>query len=74
MKKVKRSNSLSHDEIAKLAYSFFEERGHKHGHDVEDWLAAEAHVCTDNKHVSSSAKIVREQGEQKSNGFALNNE
>lgn len=29
------------DEIGKLAYQFFVERGYKHGHDQEDWLRAE---------------------------------
>lgn len=32
------------DEIQKLAYKFFAERGFKHGHDREDWLRAEAIV------------------------------
>ena len=31
----------SRDEIARLAYHFFEMRGRRHGHDVDDWLAAE---------------------------------
>jgi hypothetical protein len=31
----------SRDEIARLAYHFFERRGWRHGHDVDDWLAAE---------------------------------
>jgi Protein of unknown function (DUF2934) len=30
----------SRDEIARLAYHFFETRGRRHGHDVDDWLAA----------------------------------
>lgn len=29
-------------EIEQLAYRFFVERGYAHGHDVEDWLRAEA--------------------------------
>ena len=29
-------------EIEKLAYQFFVERGHQHGYDAEDWLRAEA--------------------------------
>ena len=29
-------------ETAKIAYQLFVERGHKHGHDREDWLRAEA--------------------------------
>jgi hypothetical protein len=31
----------SRDEIARLAYHFFETRGRQHGNDVDDWLAAE---------------------------------
>ena len=38
------------EEIAKVAYYFFEERGRQHGYDVVDWLRAVAHVCTDEKH------------------------
>lgn len=30
-----------YDEIAKVAHELFIKRGHAHGHDVEDWLAAE---------------------------------
>jgi len=38
------------EEIASLAYCLFEERGRADGYDVEDWLTAEAHLCTDEKH------------------------
>lgn len=31
----------SHDQIAQLAHRYWAERGHKHGHHVEDWLRAE---------------------------------
>jgi hypothetical protein len=31
----------SRDEIARLAYYFFEARGRRHGRDVDDWLSAE---------------------------------
>jgi hypothetical protein len=31
----------SRDEIARLAYHFYETRGRRHGHDVEDWLSVE---------------------------------
>jgi hypothetical protein len=31
----------SRDEIARLAYYFYEARGRRDGHDVEDWLSAE---------------------------------
>jgi len=30
--------------IRERAYQLFENRGHEHGHDVEDWLQAEAEV------------------------------
>jgi hypothetical protein len=31
-----------HEEVAKLAYGFWEARGYEHGHESEDWLRAEA--------------------------------
>jgi len=31
----------THDEIALLAYSLYESRGRKEGHQIEDWLRAE---------------------------------
>jgi hypothetical protein len=31
-------------EIERLAYQYFVERGYEHGHDVEDWARAEAVV------------------------------
>ncbi len=31
----------SRDEIARLAYEFYETRGRRDGHDVDDWLSAE---------------------------------
>ncbi|MCC6368573.1 MAG: DUF2934 domain-containing protein [Bryobacterales bacterium] len=33
-----------HDEIARLAYSFWEQRGGQDGNAVEDWLRAERHL------------------------------
>jgi DUF2934 family protein len=33
--------ALSYDVIAERAYVRFCERGHEHGHDLEDWIAAE---------------------------------
>jgi len=32
---------VSHEEIARLAHRFWNERGRVHGHDAEDWLRAE---------------------------------
>ena len=34
------AETISHRE-----YSFFQARGSEHGHDVEDWLVAEAELC-----------------------------
>ena len=31
----------SHDEIARLAYDFYEKRERRDGHDLDDWLSAE---------------------------------
>jgi hypothetical protein len=33
--------SPTYDEIAQLAFSFYESRGRQDGHDIEDWLCAE---------------------------------
>ena len=46
----------THDEIARVAYYLFEEGGGQHGHDVEHWLQAQAHLCTDSKHAVSPPK------------------
>ena len=35
----------SQDEVARLAYHFFEMRGHQHGNHVDDWLAAEQELA-----------------------------
>lgn len=37
-----RTLSLSHDEIARQAYMLYEKRGGEPGHEMEDWLQAEA--------------------------------
>ena len=33
--------SPTHDEIARLAFSFYESRGRQDGYHIEDWLRAE---------------------------------
>jgi hypothetical protein len=35
----------SRDEIARLAYHFYEARGRRDGHDVDDWLSAERELA-----------------------------
>ena len=33
--------AVPHDEVAKLAHTYWQERGGKHGYHVEDWFRAE---------------------------------
>jgi hypothetical protein len=35
---------ITSDAIAARAYQLFQARGYDHGHDLEDWLAAEAEL------------------------------
>jgi hypothetical protein len=44
----------SHDEIAKEAFNLFSQRGYIPGHDVEQWLQAEAQL---NMHLPASIRI-----------------
>ena len=34
------------EEIRRRAYELYEERGHEDGHDIDDWLRAEAEVTS----------------------------
>jgi hypothetical protein len=36
---------VSHDAIARRAYALFQERGGKHGGDLDDWLQAEEELA-----------------------------
>jgi hypothetical protein len=38
------SLELTEDIMRVRAYRFFEERGYEHGHDLEDWLRAQAEI------------------------------
>lgn len=38
---VTHERSVSHEEVARLAHRYWQERGHKHGHHMEDWFRAE---------------------------------
>ena len=38
-----------HDEIARVAYEFYETRDRVHGHDLDDWLASEKIVMEKHK-------------------------
>ena len=35
------ADDVGETDIARLAFELFERRGGEHGHDIEDWLAAE---------------------------------
>jgi hypothetical protein len=39
------AKELAADEVARRAYEHFVARGYQHGHDVEDWLRAEAELA-----------------------------
>ena len=39
-----RASEKTYQKIAQLAFHFYEARGRQNGHDVEDWLRAEAEI------------------------------
>ena len=43
-KRVMMTDDQRRERVAERAYERFAARGYEHGHDVEDWLAAEAEV------------------------------
>ena len=43
-KKAPDATRPSEDQIARLAYQKFEERGRVHGFEMDDWLSAEAEL------------------------------
>ncbi|MEJ2685208.1 MAG: DUF2934 domain-containing protein [Candidatus Sulfobium sp.] len=51
---MKREKAL-HDEIARVANELYEKRGRAHGHELEDWLAAEKIVTE--KHERHAGEI-----------------
>lgn len=40
--------------VAELAYELYEQRGHKDGHDLEDWFKAERRIMSQGRLSSSS--------------------
>lgn len=50
------SVELTEEIIRKRAYELFEAHGYHHGHDVENWLAAEAEVMGKKTSISVEAK------------------
>jgi len=47
------SLELTEEIIRIRAYELFEQRGYEHGHDIEDWLVAEAEVLGKKPSVSA---------------------
>ena len=39
------SQELTHEMIRTRAYELYEQRGCEEGHDLDDWLQAEAEIC-----------------------------
>ena len=44
------------EEVARVAYEFFERRGRAHGYDLEDWLEAERIVQARRRGARASAR------------------
>jgi len=52
-------NGLTHQEIAAVAYSIFEQNGQIPGRDVENWLQAEAQLREERKRTPQTASPSR---------------
>jgi Protein of unknown function (DUF2934) len=52
------SLELTEDIIRARAYRFYEDRGYEDGHDLEDWVRAEAEVFGKKPAVAEPAEIV----------------
>lgn len=50
------SLGLTEEIVRVRAYQLFEQRGYEHGHDVEDWLIAEAEVASKKPVASTEQK------------------
>jgi Protein of unknown function (DUF2934) len=51
--------SPTHDEIARLAYHFYETRGRWDGHDVDDWLSAERELTQEDEALARRFRCVQ---------------
>lgn len=49
-----------HARVSALAYSFYERRGHEHGHDVEDWIQAEKTILEETASRQNGSRVRRE--------------
>lgn len=58
-----------YDEITKVAYNLFENRGKVHGYDLEDWVEAERIVMERHaKEIEEEATIIRSTKGKKASG------
>lgn len=48
----------SRNEIARLAYRFYESRGRRDGHDVDDWLSAEQELTRHDRQTRADARDI----------------
>ncbi len=56
-----------YDEIARVAYGFYEKRGYTHGNDFADWLEAEKIVMKKHaKRVENNVKVINSAQQTKS--------
>ena len=44
LKRLRKHGANGHEEVARVAYELYEQRGRVEGHDLDDWLKAEAIV------------------------------
>src|ERR1700752_689201 len=51
--------SPTRDEIARLAYHFYETRGRWDGHDVDDWLSAERELSQEDEALARRFRCVQ---------------
>ena len=47
---------LTEELIRERAYQLFEERGYEHGHELDDWLQAEAEIVGKRSLITADAK------------------
>lgn len=43
---VEQEKSVPQEEVARLAHSYWQQRGGRHGHHIEDWFRAEQELRT----------------------------
>ncbi|HEY2859132.1 MAG TPA: DUF2934 domain-containing protein [Terracidiphilus sp.] len=46
---AEREQAVLKDEVARLAHTYWQERGHRHGHHIEDWFRAEQELKAGNR-------------------------